>query len=186
MASESRGIDRIEVTFDDPNPGGQRRPVVGRHAGSPAPPRTLINDMVDLSGRVGGSLPGRKVSDPGARHGGQRQSHRSCRRAEIRCHSGSPSSPGDGTVHIGNVLAFLHLRSHPPDRCRLWLRPYVGHGRSSTTPATESLPTRRTALNASLDCISAVAVALIARHVHEDLTLLPCSIPNGQTLFIVR
>jgi hypothetical protein len=61
VKSVSRGIDRIEVTFDDPNLVANAglllvaTLVVRLHL------ERLINEMVDLSGRVGGALPGRKV-----------------------------------------------------------------------------------------------------------------------------
>jgi hypothetical protein len=53
VTSVSRGIDRIEVTFDDPHLAATL--VVRLRL------ERLINEMVDLSGRVGGALPGRKV-----------------------------------------------------------------------------------------------------------------------------
>ncbi len=61
MSSVSRGIDRIEVTFDEPNLVANAglllvATLVGR-LGLEA----LINSTVKLSGRVGGALPGRKV-----------------------------------------------------------------------------------------------------------------------------
>jgi hypothetical protein len=59
--SVSRGIDRIEVTFDEPNLVANAglllvATLVGR-LGLEA----LINATVNLSGRVGGALPGRKI-----------------------------------------------------------------------------------------------------------------------------
>jgi hypothetical protein len=57
----SRGIDRIEVTFDEPNLVANAglllvATLVGRLG-----LESLINASVRLSGRVGGALPGRKV-----------------------------------------------------------------------------------------------------------------------------
>ena len=61
MRPVSRGIDRIEVTFDEPNLVANAglllvATLVGR-LGLEA----LINNTVKLSGRVGGALPGRKM-----------------------------------------------------------------------------------------------------------------------------
>jgi hypothetical protein len=61
VSSVSRGIDRIEVTFDEPNLVANAglllvATLVGR-LGLEA----LINATVNLSGRVGGALPGRKI-----------------------------------------------------------------------------------------------------------------------------
>jgi hypothetical protein len=63
VTSVTRGIDRIEVTFDDPNLVANTGllfvatlVVLVR-----LDLERLINDMVDLSGRVGGALLGRKV-----------------------------------------------------------------------------------------------------------------------------
>ncbi len=61
MNPSSRGIDRVEVTFDDPTlvaDAGLIVPVtLMAHLGL----ELLVNRLVRLSGRVGGSLPGRKV-----------------------------------------------------------------------------------------------------------------------------
>jgi len=61
VSSVSRGIDRIEVTFDEPNLVANAglllvATLVGRMG-----LEALINSTVKLSGRVGGALPGRKV-----------------------------------------------------------------------------------------------------------------------------
>ncbi|MGH8997636.1 MAG: IS1380 family transposase, partial [Acidimicrobiales bacterium] len=61
VSSVSRGIDRIEVTFDEPNLVANAglllvATLVGRLG-----LERLINATVDLSGRIGGALPGRKV-----------------------------------------------------------------------------------------------------------------------------
>jgi hypothetical protein len=61
VTSVSRGIDRVEVTFDDPklvaNAGLLLVATLVVRLGL----ERLINELVDLSGRVGGALPGRKV-----------------------------------------------------------------------------------------------------------------------------
>ena len=61
MTSVSRGIDRIEVTFDDPNLVANAGLLLVATLVVRLRLERLINDMVDLSGRVGGALPGRKV-----------------------------------------------------------------------------------------------------------------------------
>ena len=61
MTSVSRGIDRIEVTFDDPNLVANAGLLLVATLVVRLRLEALINDVVDLSGRVGGALPGRKV-----------------------------------------------------------------------------------------------------------------------------
>ena len=61
MSSVSRGIDRIEVTFDDPNLVANAGLLLVATLGVRLGLEALINEVVDLSGRVGGALPGRKV-----------------------------------------------------------------------------------------------------------------------------
>ena len=61
MTSVSRGIDRIEVTFDEPNLVANAGLLLVATLVVRLRLERLINDMVDLSGRVGGALPGRKV-----------------------------------------------------------------------------------------------------------------------------
>ena len=59
--SIARGIDRIEVTFDEPNLVANAGLLLVATMVVRLRLEALINDMVDLSGRVGGTLPGRKV-----------------------------------------------------------------------------------------------------------------------------
>ncbi len=61
MSSVSRGIDRIEVTFDEPNLVANAGLLLVATVVVRLRLEALINEMVDLSGRVGGALPGRKV-----------------------------------------------------------------------------------------------------------------------------
>ena len=61
MSSVSRGIDRIEVTFDEPNLVANAGLLLVATLVVRLCLEALINDLVDLSGRVGGALPGRKV-----------------------------------------------------------------------------------------------------------------------------
>jgi hypothetical protein len=57
----SRGIDRIEVTFDEPNLVANAGLLLVATLVVRLGLERLINEVVDLSGRVGGVLPGRKV-----------------------------------------------------------------------------------------------------------------------------
>jgi hypothetical protein len=61
VSSVSRGIDRIEVTFDEPNLVANAGLLLVATLVVRLRLEALINDVVDLSGRVGGALPGRKV-----------------------------------------------------------------------------------------------------------------------------
>ena len=61
MTPVSRGIDRIEVTFDEPNLVANAGLLLVATLVVRLGLERLINEVVDLSGRVGGALPGRKV-----------------------------------------------------------------------------------------------------------------------------
>jgi hypothetical protein len=61
VSSVSRGIDRIEVTFDEPHLVANAGLLLVATLVVRLRLEALINGMVDLSGRVGGALPGRKV-----------------------------------------------------------------------------------------------------------------------------
>lgn len=61
MSAVSRGIDRIEVTFDEPNLVANAGLVLVATMVVRLGLERLINASVDLSGRIGGALPGRKV-----------------------------------------------------------------------------------------------------------------------------
>jgi len=61
VSSVSRGIDRIEVTFDEPNLVANAGLLLMATLVVRLGLERLINEVVDLSGRVGGALPGRKV-----------------------------------------------------------------------------------------------------------------------------
>jgi hypothetical protein len=59
--SVSRGIDRIEVTFDEPNLVANAGLLLVATLVARLGLEALVNATVKLSGRVGGALPGRKV-----------------------------------------------------------------------------------------------------------------------------
>ena len=61
MMPVSRGIDRIQVTFDEPNLVANAGLLLVATLVARLGLERLINATVDLSGRVGGALPGRKV-----------------------------------------------------------------------------------------------------------------------------
>lgn len=61
MTAVSRGIDRIGVTFDEPNLVANAGLLLVATVASRLGLEALINSTVKLSGRVGGALPGRKV-----------------------------------------------------------------------------------------------------------------------------
>ena len=61
MTPVSRGIDRIEVTFDDPHLVANTGLLLVATLVVRVRLERLIDDMVDLYGSVGGALPGRKV-----------------------------------------------------------------------------------------------------------------------------
>ncbi len=61
MTAVSRGIDRIEVTFDEPNLVANAGLLLVATLSVRLGLERLINATVHLSGRVGGALPGRKV-----------------------------------------------------------------------------------------------------------------------------
>jgi len=61
VAAVSRGIDRIEVTFDEPNLVANAGLLLVSTLVARLGLERLINATVQLSGRIGGALPGRKV-----------------------------------------------------------------------------------------------------------------------------
>jgi hypothetical protein len=61
VSEVSRGIDRIEVTFDEPNLVANAGLLLVATLTIRLGLERLINATVDLSGRVGGALPGRKI-----------------------------------------------------------------------------------------------------------------------------
>ncbi len=61
MKPVSRGIDRIKVTFDEPNLVANAGLLLVATLVARLGLERLINATVDLSGRIGGALPGRKV-----------------------------------------------------------------------------------------------------------------------------
>jgi hypothetical protein len=61
VSSVSRGIDRIAVTFDEPTLVADAGLVVPATLMMRLGLEALVNQMVRLNGRIGGSRPGRKV-----------------------------------------------------------------------------------------------------------------------------
>lgn len=61
MARVSRGLDRVEVSFDDPNLVANAGLILVSTLASRLDLEALVNTAVRLVGKVGGALPGRKV-----------------------------------------------------------------------------------------------------------------------------
>lgn len=61
MRAVSRGIDRLAVTFDDPSLVADAGLLLPATLMARLGVEQLVNDAVDLAGRVGGSRPGRKL-----------------------------------------------------------------------------------------------------------------------------
>jgi hypothetical protein len=61
VASVSRGLDRIKVTFDDPSLVADAGLIVPATLMVRLGLEELVNTSVRLAGRVGGAHPGRKV-----------------------------------------------------------------------------------------------------------------------------
>ena len=116
----SRGLDRIEVTFDDPNLVANAGLLLGGHAGVAARARG-VGQRHGASGRAGsaGARPGRKVLTLVHAIVAGGIAHRPRRRAALRA---APQAvlraPGDGALDVGHVPAGLHVRSCPPARGR--------------------------------------------------------------------
>lgn len=62
MTESSRGIDRVEAMFDDPNLVANAGLIVPATLMVRLGLEAVVNDMVALVGRVGGAAPGRKVA----------------------------------------------------------------------------------------------------------------------------
>jgi hypothetical protein len=111
----SRGIDRIAVTFDDPNLVANAGLLLVATLVSKLGLESLCSSTIRLSGdrRL---RPGPKDLDPGARHGGGGHAHRPRRHVARRRHGQGVAPPGDGTVDARDVPACFHLRSRPSVR----------------------------------------------------------------------
>ena len=79
MRQVSRGLDRIEVAFDEPNLVANAGLLLVSTLVVRLGLEALVNSTLRLTGRVGGALPGRKVLHPRARDRGGSQPHRPCR-----------------------------------------------------------------------------------------------------------
>ena len=137
VTSVSRGIDRIEVTFDEPNLVANAGLVLVATLVVRLGLERLINAMVDLSGRVGGALPGRKVLTLVHAMVAGGEPHRPCRRAARRCHPGGARPPGDGTVDARHVPPVVHLRPCPSARRRSSPRHCGGPGALGAGPGSD-------------------------------------------------
>ena len=139
MTRVSQPLDRIEVIFDDDEPGRQRRAVAGRrHLSIALGLEPLIDDTVRLVGRVGGARPGRKVLTlvHSMLAGGSHIDHADVLRAGGRHGGAGPS--GDGTLDVGDVPAGLHVRACPSARSGERPRTEASLGDSVWHPTTTS------------------------------------------------
>ena len=116
MKPVSRGIDRIAVTFDDPNLVANAGLLLIATVVNTFGLEALCNTTIRLSGRTGGFQPGRKILTlvhamvGGATH----IDHADMLRAGSTATVLSP--PGDGPLHARDLPPRLQLRSRPPVR----------------------------------------------------------------------
>ena len=135
MTRVSHGIDRIEVTFDDPNLVANAGLLLVATLTERLGLEALIDSTVRLVGRVGGARPGRKVLTlvHAMIAGGSHIDHADMLRAGATGGGARPS--GDGPVDVGHVPAVVHVRSCPPTRSRHRSRRSSGRGRWVPAPA---------------------------------------------------
>ena len=116
MKPVSRGIDRIAVTFDDPNLVANAGLLLIATLVSKLGLEDLCDTTIGLCGRTGGFRPGRKILTlvhamvAGATHIDHADMLRAGSTAEVL------RPPGHGTVHARDLPACVHLRSCPTVR----------------------------------------------------------------------
>ena len=114
MSRVSHGIDRIQVTFDDEHLVANAGLLLVSTLAVRLELERLVNETVRLSGRIGGSRPGRKVMTlvHAIAAGGSHIDHCDV----LRCGGTErgPGVPGDGPVNAWHVPARVHVRSCPP------------------------------------------------------------------------
>ena len=134
MRPVSRGIDRIGVTFDEPNLVANAGLFLVATLVVRLGLERLVNATVRLSGRVGGASPGRKVLTlvHAMVAGGSHIDHADVLRSGAT--SVGVGAPGHGTVDARHVPARLHLRPRPPARRRARPRRCAEPGRSGRDP----------------------------------------------------
>ena len=157
MKPVSRGIDRVAVTFDEPNLVANAGLVLIATVAKRLGLERLCDTTIELSGRVGGFRQGRKILTlvhamvAGASHTSTTPT--AARRSDRR----GARAPGDGTLDARDLLALVHLRPRPqfervigealgpPGRSG---RDRATHASSSTStrPSTRSTARRNTAL----------------------------------------
>jgi hypothetical protein len=118
VRTASRGIDRIDVVFDDPNSVANAGLILAGTLIKRLGLEALINDWVRLTGREGGSGPGRKVLTMVCAIRRWGDSHRSRRHLAGGGDAAGVAVSGDGTLDDRDVPAGVHVRSCPPTRRR--------------------------------------------------------------------
>jgi hypothetical protein len=113
----SRGIDRMEVTFDDPHLVANAGLVVPATLMARLGLEGLVDESVRLVGRGGGSRPGRKVLSLAATilAGGSHIDHADALR---RGDPGGAAVPGDGPSTLGTFLRSFTFGQVRPARRR--------------------------------------------------------------------
>ena len=117
MRPVSHGIDRVEVTFDEPGLVANAGLLLVATLVKRLDLEAVIDAMVRIPSKLGGFAPGRKVLTlvhamvAGATH----IDHADVLRAGA---TEAVLSPGDGAVDLGHLLAGVHLRACPPARSR--------------------------------------------------------------------
>ena len=109
MSRVSHAIDRIEVTFDDPNLVANAGLLLVGTLAERLGLEALVNSTVRLVGPVGGARPGRKVMTlvHAIVAGGSHIDHADVLRC--RGHRSGAAVPGDGAVDVGHVPAGVHV-----------------------------------------------------------------------------
>ena len=118
MSRVSHAIDRVGVSFDDPNLVANAGLLLVGTLVVRLGLERLVNATVRLGGRVGGARPGRKVLTLVHAMVAGGSPHRPRRHAALGRHAAGAAHPGDGALDAGHVPAGVHLRSCPPARSR--------------------------------------------------------------------
>ena len=139
MKPVSRGIDRVAVTFDEPNLVANAGLVLIATLAKSLGLERLCDTTIELSGRVGGFRPGSKILTlvhamvAGASHIDHADMLRAGASAEVLEHRVMAPST------LGTFLRCLHLRPRPPVRRGSIGEALAAPGRSGRDRASERL-----------------------------------------------
>ena len=114
MTRVSHVIDRVEVSFDDPNLVANAGLLLTATVADRLGLEALIDAAVKLGGRVGGARPGRKVLTLSHAMIAWGDAHRSRRHVARRLDGCGVGASGDGPVDVGDVPQIVHVRARPP------------------------------------------------------------------------